>query len=304
MNKKAFSLIEISVAILIIGIIIAGVVQSTSMVRKMQLNSARNLTKGSPVPGIEGLTYWVESTGAESLATGSGGNYATVDAINDNQPIGRWNDLNPQSSNKINITQSNLTKQPNYVSSGINNLPALKFDDTQNDCLFSQSLNGGVVANRDEITLFVVQRYLGNLTTDQSSVIWVGDGTGGNRVLNLHSPEQGTIRFDVGNYADNYRVSVAAPSAFTSAPYVISGFRKGTNSQLNLNGATAATVTNGGTSKIDLNTAFTLNIGCISDGSYHFDGLVGEVIIYNRALTSEEQQSVEKYLGKKWGVKL
>jgi hypothetical protein len=165
-------------------------------------------------------------------------------------------------------------------------------------------MNGGSIASLNEITLFVVQKFQGNLATDNTSVIWVGDGTGGDRVVNLHSPEGGMIRFDSGNYNDNYRVSIAAPAALNSSQYIIAGIRNNNISRLFLNGSNVATVNNGGTSKIDLTTSFTLNIGCIFHTNYHFNGLVGEVIIYNRALTTEERQSVESYLGKKWGIKL
>jgi prepilin-type N-terminal cleavage/methylation domain-containing protein len=304
MNKKAFSLIELSIVILIIGIIIAGIIQSSGMVRKMRLNAARTLTKSSPVAGIEGLTYWIESTGTDSFATGTGGTYTNGESFDNNQAIGRWNDINPQSINRINVTQSTSSRQPTYVVDGINNLPALSFNNSQNQCLLSSSINGGLITTTKEVTLFVVQKYSGNLTTDATSVIWIGDGSGGNRVINLHSPEQGMIRFDSGNYTDNYRVSATAPSAFNSYPYIISAFRKEATSQLLLNGATAATVTTGGSSTIDLSSAFTLNIGCIYNGSYHFKGFVGEVITYNRALTTEERQSVEQYLSKKWGIKI
>jgi prepilin-type N-terminal cleavage/methylation domain-containing protein len=60
MNKKslpakAFSLIELSIAVLIIGIIIAGITQSSSLIQKMALSSARSLTSSSPVASMRDL---------------------------------------------------------------------------------------------------------------------------------------------------------------------------------------------------------------------------------------------------------
>lgn len=262
-NKKAFSLIELSIVILIVGIIIAGITQSSSLVRKMRLSSARSLTNSSPVPGISGLTYWIESVGTQSFATGSAGNFTNSELLDENQSIGRWNDINPQSTNKINVSQSILARQPTYASSGINNLPAVQFNSGQNDCLLSPPINGGSIATLNEVTLFVVQQFQGNLATDNTSVIWVGDGTGGDRVINLHSPEGGFVRFDSGNYIDNYRVSFAAPAGLNSSQYIMAGIRNNSTSRLFLNGLNVATISNGGTSKIDLSTAYTLNIGCI-----------------------------------------
>ena len=36
----------------------------------------------------------------------------------------------------------------------------------------------------------------------------------------------------------------------------------------------------------------------------YYKGLIGEVIIFSRALSTQERQEIEKYLGKKWGIKV
>lgn len=43
-NKKAFSLIELSIVILIIGIIVAGVTQGLRLINAFRLSSAKSLT--------------------------------------------------------------------------------------------------------------------------------------------------------------------------------------------------------------------------------------------------------------------
>ncbi len=68
-SHKAFSLIELSIVILVIGILIAGVVQGTSMVKKSQLVIARNLTKNSPVSRIKDLAAWYETSLESSFKT-------------------------------------------------------------------------------------------------------------------------------------------------------------------------------------------------------------------------------------------
>ena len=42
---KAFSLIELSIVILIIGILVTGIVQSSRLVNQMKLQTARNLPR-------------------------------------------------------------------------------------------------------------------------------------------------------------------------------------------------------------------------------------------------------------------
>jgi prepilin-type N-terminal cleavage/methylation domain-containing protein len=45
----AFSLIELSIVILVIGLLIAGAIQGSKMISKAALSSARTLTESSPV---------------------------------------------------------------------------------------------------------------------------------------------------------------------------------------------------------------------------------------------------------------
>jgi len=47
--KTAFSLIELSIVILIIGILVAGVTQSSRLVRAIKLQTARSITNSSSI---------------------------------------------------------------------------------------------------------------------------------------------------------------------------------------------------------------------------------------------------------------
>ena len=59
--KLAFSLIEISVVILIIGILIAGISQGIDLFADYRFITAKNLTKNSRVGRIEDLEIWLET---------------------------------------------------------------------------------------------------------------------------------------------------------------------------------------------------------------------------------------------------
>jgi len=54
-NLKAFSLIELSIVILVIGVLIAGVSQGGKMITKFRISAAASLTNSSPVHSIKNL---------------------------------------------------------------------------------------------------------------------------------------------------------------------------------------------------------------------------------------------------------
>lgn len=83
--KRAFSLIELSIVILIIGILIAGVTQGGRIVTQMRLASAKSLTISSPVTSISGLTLWLEPTLEESFIDSE---------AQDGVGLTNWNDIN------------------------------------------------------------------------------------------------------------------------------------------------------------------------------------------------------------------
>jgi len=60
--KNAFSLIELSIVILIVGILVAGVTSSSRLIKRMKITVAQNLTQSSPVPSIKDLSVWYESS--------------------------------------------------------------------------------------------------------------------------------------------------------------------------------------------------------------------------------------------------
>jgi len=102
MNKKyrAFSLIEISVVILVIGILIAGVSSGIDLYNEMKIATARNLTNNSRVGRIPDLVAWYETTLKKNFSTGTS-TYQDVENITKNTKINRWKDINPVNTKPI-----------------------------------------------------------------------------------------------------------------------------------------------------------------------------------------------------------
>ena len=109
-NLKAFSLIELSVVILIIGVLVLGVTQGSRMMREAKLTSARSLTTSSPVASIEGLAMWLEATSEKSFKSSE----AVNTAIGSTGTITDWYDINPQTTSPNNANQATSDKKPRY----------------------------------------------------------------------------------------------------------------------------------------------------------------------------------------------
>lgn len=65
--NKGFSLVELSIVILIIGVLIAGVSQGIDLLQDSRLAAARMLTQSSRVNSIKNLVTWLETTSEKVL---------------------------------------------------------------------------------------------------------------------------------------------------------------------------------------------------------------------------------------------
>ena len=60
--RKAYSMIEMSLLILIMGILFAGAYQGINIYSETHLSSARTLSQNSIVPRLQNLAFWYETT--------------------------------------------------------------------------------------------------------------------------------------------------------------------------------------------------------------------------------------------------
>ena len=284
--KNAFSLIELSIVILIIGILVAGVTSSSRLIKRMKITVAQNLTQSSPVPSIKDLSVWYETSLDKSF----------IDTEeSDGTPVTNWFDNNIQSSFKYDFKQPTLANQPKYSEGIINNLPALKFDGVDDHMVASS-----VGISGKGLTAFLVGQRVAYGGSFQVSLAGLALGQADD-----------TISGSVVAFADfgSYFISGTSLQWFNNgvthqgngAPYILDTVFYGTTNYIYLNGApnTAYSIT----------TSFiidSLRVGCkySTAPAYFYNGYISEIIIYNRALNTEERKAVEAYLSKKYSIKV
>lgn len=285
--KKAFSLIELSIVILIVGILIAGVIFGSKVLDFARLNSARTQTQSSPVSGVSNLSLWLETTSSESFNTDP----------NNGDQISTWKDINSQSTIRFPASQSESSKQPTYKTNSINNLPALVFDGSDDDMVISNFSAGSNTSY-----FFVVQPASNQVEAIFDSApnqMWV--------FRNLcDEPNYPTCTGDGAfSWWNGNNPTPQVPLGLTAQKsYILFVETKlAPNKVLTLykNGSLVSSATD----ESDNDTAWSdPRIGSVNFDLTFYNGKIGEVIIYSGLLTEEERSSITSYLSKKWNIKI
>ena len=215
---KAFSLIEISVVILIIGILIAGISSGVDLFYDSRLATAQSLTKSAPVRRIDGLFTWIETTSPESFSS----------APKDGASIGLIKDLSFK-MDKANFVQTGVDGlKPIYKQQNLNNLPALYFDGSNDFLVTEKSYNSSIFSN-SQITIFAVINYVGSTNT----VVFLKHELAPYRTgLEINS---GMVRFDFPKNLSNGTSNITGTSSIINKNIIITAIANNINQKLYIN---------------------------------------------------------------------
>ncbi len=286
-KKSAFSLIEISIVILIIGILVAGITQSSRLISSSKVATAQSLTQSSPVTANKGLMLWLEPTMESSFPAAQ---------ASDGGSVTTWNDTNTQSIQKLFAVTS--TGTVTYKStSPVNGLPSLLFGGSAEMTLSTTA--GSVAAT--------------NIQTSGSSnggnnftffVVYDDDSTT-NAIRGLfHNGVMGTNGWGFANTAT---ASTRAAKIGTTTTNITTGYSKNpTITTVTYDGATVNIYTNGGTatSAAVASVSPTVSMLIGGDGTNRWTGYISEIIVFDNALRDSDRKSIEEYLSKKYGIKV
>ncbi|MFT6332651.1 MAG: prepilin-type N-terminal cleavage/methylation domain-containing protein [Lentimonas sp.] len=307
-NKKlGFSLIELSVVILIIGILIVGVTKGSRLIRESKIKSAKSLTAGSIVQSTEDLVLWLDSVEESNIAIGSFDD-SPLDfdsSINDGDQISSWRIINTRSSSIIDLTTDDDDHRPTYVESGINGLPSMDFDGVDDFLTNSNGVIPGGSLAYTMIGVFSRSNYLlGN-----ELIFSQRDPTLGNCAPNGRGMSAGLLIFNnvihsfhCGEFTDFATADLAplnTPMILTVR--VIKTDQASANTSVYINGA----VVNEGSNSFNASLAGSSTfIGTDGLSNLNFEGLISEIIIVNKALKNSEIIDINDYLSQKYNIEL
>lgn len=301
--KKAFTLIEASVVILVIGILIAGITQGSRFIKDSRLKTAASLTQSSPVASIQDLTLWLESTSEKS--------FDDADSTNGHS-VTNWYDINPRSLSLANFTQATAANRPTYTDGVLNSLPAIKFTNTGSAVTSSFMSTTGFANINSNATVFLVAKTPATLVTQAiiSKRVAAAD-LGTNIQVNVTTATDGWQFCASVTSSGTQHCYTGGSGITTNKGYVVSMVYFSSSSsgiKFYQNGGDALDSADSTPDSVSTSSAMSTTTYLGKNGltaaapSFFFNGYLAELIIFDRALKKEERESVQNYLGKKWGI--
>jgi hypothetical protein len=245
----------------------------------INVDSARNFTTASvSLPGAvsDGPALWLDAAFTGSIKTAGGA-------------VSVWGD---RSGNNSSVRQANSAAQPTLALTGINANPVVVFDGS------SDVLNGPVLDPLQAYDVFIVWRSpLVPITTNFIHLLRSGP----------------SLEINHGHLDPNFLHSGASEFAAGWAPAQFEDPAINTTYVWNLSfdpsAGTLTAFTNGtATSTVSdlvgmpVTTTDPLTIGSRWSFARHFNGEIGEIILYRRTLSAPERNQIQSYLDAKWGL--
>lgn len=294
---RAFSLIELSIVVLVIGILIAGIIGGNNFIEKTAIQSARALTNSSPVASIKDLLVWYETTSEKSFDS-------NVDMSNSSaNQISIWYDINPTKPSKFNISQGTPSRRPVLTRAAINGLPALLFDGT-NDFLENTTLL--MDTKLPNYSIIVVGQCSNILKSNPIFGQYIAGDTSDHTNHFLRIDKDGVVNADQFTPFGGSTSTLRPFFIRKNENFIITLTRSNNAPLIYVNGILRTNISNTGETYdgITPNRTIVGYRSSVTDTTKYFSGYIAEIIIFDRTLRNEERNSIEKYLGQKWKIKV
>lgn len=233
---------------------------------------------------LPGLVLWLDAQDATTLYQDSA---KTTAVVTNDDPVGGWAD---KSATGITAGQATAGKKPLYKASGINSLPSLLYDGSDDELNFASNaaMNFGTGS------------FCFCFVTKLSSQV---------EILYERRAGLGSKQITITTYAPAWAIRTANGAAYLDTPSFVSD----TNANILMyirdaaagtqtiyrNGTQIATVT--GTMH-DVSNTETGYIGRIPSNAASLNGYLGEVVAYNTAPPAGQRTQLLQYFAAKWGI--
>ena len=280
-KKFAFSLIELSIVLLVIGILMVGVSQGYNLVRSAQISNARSITAKSPILQIQGLLAWYETSMKESLDQSK---------LKDGDSISTWKDISPNSIlNGYNQLTTTASANITFAQSSINKIPSIKFTGSS-----KLSLANFTQGASSQATVFLVVKL--NYVPDTTNYKTIFDGNSADFSFSIRS---NGIQINTGSSVVS---SDVANSFLNSGEYVIAIYFNGSNSKVYFNDTDSMFGGSVINNPSGTNQLAGVTLGATRSGSLGFAGYISEVAIFNRVIKAGERKEIFNYFSKKYKI--
>ena len=198
-----------------------------------------------------------------------------------------------------NATQGTVGNRPVVTTSTQNGKTYVTF----NGDASAHFINGTIGATSDNTSIFTAANFLETSPTDYDYVINVGNGVGGQNFSIARSWNANGGATAKGLYSYDGNNARGAQTVAGGTWDLIGGRTNPTGDRytFTLNGSETSAPGHAGIAS----TNGVYSIGRYNPGSSHnLDGYVGEVLIYDQAITTTQKQLIEQYQSAKWGVRL
>ncbi len=275
-KPSAFSLIELSIVLIIIGLLAGGIVAGSILVKRARIEAAKSLTNKSPIKATEDLVMWFEGSLSSSFANGQSVDNALISS--------GWNNIGGGNE----IASATVDGNAPIYANSINSIPAVKFQGSN-----ALKVSSGAINNSDYTIMIVEQR-----ESDKADNYIIGDpsiaGTDQNLLVGYKT--DGTIIHSQGG-SNSYASAISSYAAYSRARIIIIIHSASEGNKTYINGVLAGQL-NTDSAKNNITDLSNLSIG------KNYVGQIGELVVFKRALSNTEITDISDYMSNKWRIKV
>lgn len=282
-NRAAFNLVELSIVITVFSLLLIAIGSGTKLIRQAKVKSAERITDTSPVWEIvndeleRSVVAWFDALDRDSMDLLSGTTTNEITNWRSKVNVGKY----------FTATQSTTDEYPKYSRDGMDNFPAVLFDGTDDSFTVPTPLRTG-----DTTVSFAVAFY--STSTDAGVIFNQGASTTAAATSYSLAPDLETsfLVNDAGADAANLSTNRIHAVVLTVDGDDVSAY-------VNNEAVDTGTL---GTSVVLANDVATIGSDSAASPVY-FNGYLGELIIFDKVLTSSEVTLMTEYLTTKYRIK-